>query len=70
MRKTLVVSYGSIGQRHARLLNELEFEVAVVSRRSIDVEPHYSNLTQALISKVPLGAAKRLASKVIPSMTF
>lgn len=46
--KALVIGYGSIGQRHARLLTELELEVAVVSRRSIDFTPHYSDLAQAL----------------------
>jgi predicted dehydrogenase len=46
--KTLVIGYGSIGQRHARLLTELECEVAVVSSRSIDFSPHYYELSQAL----------------------
>ena len=47
MIRALVVGYGSIGQRHARLLNELGVEVAVVSRRTIDFTRHYSDLTQA-----------------------
>jgi predicted dehydrogenase len=48
VRKVLVISYGSIGQRHARLLTKLGCQVAVMSRRSIDFSPHYSDLTQAL----------------------
>lgn len=46
--KALVIGYGSIGQRHSRLLAELGCHVAVVSRRSIDFAPHYSELSQAL----------------------
>ena len=51
--KTSVIGYGSIGQRHARLLIELECQVAVVSRRSIDFAPHYSELSQALADWQP-----------------
>ena len=46
--KALVIGYGSIGKRHVRLLTELGCQVAVVSRRSIDFIPRYSDLTQAL----------------------
>lgn len=46
--KVLVIGYGSIGKRHARLLTELDCQVAVVSRRSVDLVFNYSNLTQAL----------------------
>ena len=46
--KVLVIGYGSIGQRHARVLMELGCRVAVVSRRSIAFEPSYSELSQAL----------------------
>jgi len=46
--KALVVGYGSIGSRHARLLKELGCQVAVVSRRSIEFSPHYFELDQAL----------------------
>lgn len=34
--RALVIGYGSIGMRHARLLKELGLDVAVVSRRDID----------------------------------
>ena len=53
VRKVLVISYGSIGQRHARLLTKLGCQVAVMSRRSIDFSPHYSDLTQALTDWQP-----------------
>ena len=33
MTKALVIGYGSIGSRHARLLDELGCEVGVVSQR-------------------------------------
>jgi len=48
MGNALIIGYGSIGQRHARLLIELGCRVAVVSRRSIDFAPRYSDLSQAL----------------------
>ena len=51
--RALVIGYGSIGQRHARLLTELGYQVAVVSRRSIDLAPHYSELSQALTNWQP-----------------
>jgi len=43
-----VVGYGSIGRRHARILDDLGVEVAVVSRRFVSFTPHYSDLTIAL----------------------
>ena len=46
--KALVVGYGSIGQRHARILKELDCMVSVVSRRSILFSPHYANTLDAL----------------------
>ncbi|MCG3771114.1 MAG: hypothetical protein JW384_02294 [Nitrosomonadaceae bacterium] len=46
--RALVLGYGSIGERHARLLVETKCSVAVVSRRSIDFAPHYSELSHAL----------------------
>lgn len=51
--KALLIGYGSIGQRHARLLAELSCQVAVVSRRSIDFAPHHSDLAQALTDIQP-----------------
>lgn len=46
--KSLVIGFGSIGQRHARLLAEIGCQIAVVSRRAIDFKPHYSDLQRAL----------------------
>ncbi len=46
--RALVVGYGSIGQRHARLLGEMGLEVAVVSRRTVEHAPCYGNLESAL----------------------
>jgi predicted dehydrogenase len=49
--KALVVGYGSIGSRHARLLTSLGCEVAVVSSRNIDFPEHYRTLAEALRGK-------------------
>ena len=46
--RVLVIGYGSIGQRHARILSELGCPVAVVSKRKIDWEPHYNSISSAL----------------------
>ena len=51
--KALVIGYGSIGQRHARVLMELGCRVAVMSRRSIAFEPSYSELSDALSAWQP-----------------
>jgi len=49
----LVIGYGSIGQRHARILGELGCRVAVVSRRSIPFSPCFSTLKDALTGWCP-----------------
>jgi predicted dehydrogenase len=41
--KALVIGFGSIGKRHARLLNHLSFDVTVVTKQSIDI---FSSVTQ------------------------
>lgn len=46
--KALVVGYGSIGQRHARLLKEMGLDVAVVSRRAIEGPARHADLAVAL----------------------
>jgi len=51
--KVLVVGFGSIGQRHARILKEIGCEVGVLSRRYIDFVPHFSDLKIALIDFKP-----------------
>jgi len=51
--KALVVGYGSIGARHARLLRDLNCAVSVVSRREIDYVPRYSTLAAALTQVQP-----------------
>jgi predicted dehydrogenase len=51
--KALVVGYGSIGARHARLLRELGCTVSVVSRWEIDHTPRYPTLTEALHREQP-----------------
>ncbi|EJL81418.1 putative dehydrogenase [Herbaspirillum sp. CF444] len=48
MSKALVVGYGSIGARHVRILEESGHEVAVVSRRRINVRTCYAGLDEAL----------------------
>jgi len=51
--KALVVGYGSIGVRHARLLTELGCPTAVVSRRQVDFPFVYSGLASALAGHRP-----------------
>lgn len=51
--RALVVGYGSIGGRHARVLAELGHEVAVVSRRPLDVPRRYPTLAEALTAETP-----------------
>jgi len=51
--KALVIGYGSIGQRHVRVLMELGCRVAVMSRRSVTFMPSYSELSQALSAWQP-----------------
>ena len=46
-RRALVVGYGSIGARHARLLRELGLEVGIVSRRGAGDGPSFHDLTDA-----------------------
>ncbi len=48
MTGVLIIGYGSIGQRHARLFGELGCTVAVVSRRAIEHAPCYGSITKAL----------------------
>ncbi len=51
--KALVIGYGSVGQRHARLLGELKAEVAVVSRRDVAASRLYKTIPEALADGHP-----------------
>jgi predicted dehydrogenase len=46
--KVLVIGYGSVGRRHARLLTEMGCDVAVVSRGASEFPHHYFDLQNAL----------------------
>jgi Predicted dehydrogenases and related proteins len=46
--KALVIGYGSIGQRHSRILASLGIETAVLSRRSVDFPTSYQDLSEAI----------------------
>ena len=48
MESAVVIGYGSIGQRHVRILRGLGLEVRVVSRRSIEGEQSFSSIAAAL----------------------
>ena len=50
----LVVGMGAIGHRHARLLRDLDLDVAVVSRHAADVERRYPSLDAALQHERPV----------------
>lgn len=45
---SLVVGYGSIGARHARILSEMGHQTAVVTARSVDYPDVFSDLATAL----------------------
>lgn len=49
----LIVGYGSIGSRHARLLTELGCRTVVVSKRDVDFPARYSDLEHALATEQP-----------------
>lgn len=49
----LVIGYGSIGSRHVRVLQGLEQEIAVVSRRNINVPLRFSSIDEAVSSVQP-----------------
>lgn len=49
----VVIGYGSIGQRHTRLLNELGHRVAVISRRNVDYPSVYHTIETALLKEKP-----------------
>ncbi len=51
--KSLVIGYGSIGSRHAKILRELRCPTAVVSGRDIDFRPSYRTLGDALKKEAP-----------------
>lgn len=51
--KALVIGYGSIGQRHARILSELGVQVAVVSRRTLADVACYRELDTAVADWQP-----------------
>jgi predicted dehydrogenase len=51
--RTLVVGFGSIGARHARLLTELGCESAVVSHRKVDFPDVYSDISSAVLDHRP-----------------
>jgi predicted dehydrogenase len=48
MTRVLVIGYGSIGRRHARILEELGCEVAVVSRRQLEDIEGFADVTAAV----------------------
>ena len=48
MKPSLVIGFGSIGQRHTRLLREMGQKVHVFSRRKLPEEEYYQNLEAAL----------------------
>lgn len=53
VNKAVVVGYGSIGQRHTRLLESLGISTVIVSRRSISDKKSYLTIEEAIISEKP-----------------
>lgn len=50
-QRALVVGYGSIGQRHSRLLRDMGISVSIVSRREIPAERRFASIAQALATE-------------------
>ena len=53
MTNVLVIGYGSIGIRHARILSEIGCAVTVVSRRKLDGPKQYQTLEEAVQKEKP-----------------
>lgn len=53
MTRTLIIGYGSIGKRHARLLHDMQCEVAILSQQPVRNFPVYADLQAALIGHAP-----------------
>lgn len=49
----LVIGYGSIGSRHARILSELGCRTSVVSSRPVQVDTLFTNIGEAFRSELP-----------------
>lgn len=47
MKTCLVVGYGSIGKRHARILRELSCDISLVTQQTIEDYPCYLSITSA-----------------------
>jgi len=53
MQDTLVIGFGSIGKRHARVLRLLGHRVSVVSRHAVTEYPCYSKVGEAISNSRP-----------------
>jgi predicted dehydrogenase len=53
MTAAIVIGYGSIGQRHVRVLRDLGCDVAVVSRRKVDHPQVFASLGDAFSARRP-----------------
>lgn len=51
MKKALVIGYGSIGQRHVRILKEMGMEVTVVSKHVDTSQYSFPTISEALANK-------------------
>lgn len=51
--RALVVGFGSIGSRHARILTELGCQVAVVTARKTTIEPRFESIATAVQEFAP-----------------
>lgn len=53
MNSALVVGYGSIGQRHSRILTEMGYQVALVTRQNPDGQTRFPNVSSAFSALKP-----------------
>lgn len=53
MSEVIIVGFGSIGERHYRLLKDRGLSVGVVSQREVDVRRHFVSLEAAFEEQIP-----------------
>jgi len=67
--KVLIIGFGSIGSRHARILGGLGHRVIIVSRRPVPQPSVYSSLEKALVEESPgLVVVANETSRHFPSL--
>lgn len=48
MKKILIIGFGSIGKKHAKIFRDLGAKVSIVTKQSIDIFSHFDNISEAI----------------------